>query len=208
MAKEGEQSLLIQAISGKQAALERLLLAYAGRLRRRIGRKLPSFLRSTVGEEDILQEVFIDVFRRIRFFEGRGELSFYRWLVTIAEHRMQDAVKAQLAAKRGGRLVVSSPVNTSCSSADGLIDLLAAFAHTPSQSVAGHEVIDAVQVGLASLKEDYRQAIELRHIRGRTVAETATVMNRSPDAVKNLCRRGLKELHVVLGRSSQYFSRT
>ena len=32
----------------------------------------------------------------------RGERPFYRWLVTIAEHRLQDAIRAHLTAKRGG----------------------------------------------------------------------------------------------------------
>jgi len=205
MTEEAQQDLLEQAVSGERAALERLLLAYAGRLKRRIGRKLPIFLRSTVGAEDILQEVFIDAFRRIQFFEGRGRLSFYRWLATIAEHRLQDAVKARHTAKRGGGQ--AAPAARWFDSTDDLIKLLAIHANTPSQSAARHESALAVQVGLASLKEDYRRAIELRHIRGRTVAETAKAMNRTPDAVKNLCRRGLQELHVVMGRSSQYFSR-
>ncbi len=35
----------------------------------------------------------------------------------------------------------------------------------------------------------------------------AGIMDRTDRAVHNLCRRGLEELHVVLGRSSKYLTR-
>ena len=92
-------------------------------------------------------------------------------------------------------------------STDELIDLLAGPEHTPSQSVARHEAADAVQVGLASLKGDYRRVIELRYIQALPIAEIAQEMKKTEPAVHGLCRRALAELRVILGQASQYFSR-
>lgn len=204
---EGKQDLIQRAVDGEQSALERLLLGYYDRLSRRIARKLPASLRGSVTEEDILQEAFIDAFQRIGTFEPRGERAFFRWLITIAEHRLLDVIKGQHTVKRGGgRNQQRSPASFG-DSVDELIELLAGPQHSPSQSAARHEAVAAVQVGLAGLAEDYRHAIHLRYFEGLTPVEVADRMNRTPHAVHNLCHRGLKELRAVLGRSSQYLTR-
>lgn len=199
--------LIAQAISGDQSALERLLLGYYDRLARRIVGKIPSFLRDTVTEEDILQETFIEIFQRIETFEPKGERAFYRWLVTIADHRLLDLIKAHQAAKRGGgKQKVNSMALANEDSVDELIELLAGPKETPSRSVARHEAAAAIQVSLATINEDYRRAIQLRYFDGLSPAEVARIMNRSPHAIHNLCHRGLKELRTVMGRSSQFFT--
>jgi RNA polymerase sigma-70 factor (ECF subfamily) len=159
-------------------------------------------------EDDILQQAFIDAFRSIRDFQPRRKLAFYFWMATIADHRLLDAVKAHRTAKRGGgRDLRRSPGIAADSSVDDLIDLLAGPNRTPSQSVARHEAVQAVQVGLASLKDEYRQVIELRYVQGHTVKETAGRMQKTTAAVKNLCRRGLAELNTAVGRSADFFSK-
>ncbi|MHC4064236.1 MAG: RNA polymerase sigma factor [Planctomycetota bacterium] len=205
---EAELDLIARAVAGDAFALERLLLAYYDRLCRRVARKLPVRLRGTVAAEDILQQTFVEAFQGIGSFRPQGKWAFYRWLVTIADHRLQDAVKAQRAAKRGGgRADADQAAKPALESTDELIELLAGPHHTPSQSAARHEAVGAVQVALASLKADHRRALELRYFQGLPAAEVAKAMNRTPHAVHNLCHRGLKELRAVLGRSSQFFTR-
>ena len=205
---EAENALISRAVAGEQAALEELMLTYYDRLSRRIARKLPASLRAAVNEEDILQQTFTEVFQRIRSFQPRGKWAFYRWMITIAEHRLQDAVKAQQAAKRGGGQAWQERRTMGESeSMDELIELLVTPEHSPRHSAARHEAVAAVQVGLASLTEDHREAIQLRHIQGLPLDEAAKAMNKTPRAVRHLCERGLAELRVILGRSSQFFSR-
>ena len=203
-----ETDLLAQAAGGDQRALERLLLAHYDRLYRRIAGRLPASLRGEVSEEDILQQTFIGVFQGIGSFQPRGKAAFYGWLCTIAEHRLRDALKARRAAKRGGgRPGVTGVPPLEADSFQELIEVLAGPTHRPSQSAARHEAAGAVQVGLASLKNDDRRAIELRYIRGLPVAEAAKAMGRTPRAIHNLCYRGLKQLRAVVGRSSQFLTR-
>ena len=205
---EDDLRLIDRAVAGESAALERLLLAHYDRLAARIARRLPADLRATVSEEDILQQAFIAAFGAIGSFEPKGAGAFYRWLCTIAEHRLQDAIKTQRAAKRGaGRVAADARSPTGDDSYDDLIDLLAVESRTPSRSVARHEAAGAIRVALAALKEDYRRAIELRYIQRLPVAEVAGIMSRTERSVHNLCRRALKELHAVMGRTSQYLTR-
>ena len=209
MAESSELSDLIErAVAGEQPALERLLIRYYDRLTDRLARKLPASLRASVSEEDILQQTFIEVFQRIQSFEPHGERAFYRWLATIADHRLADAVKAQNAAKRGGVPVGGRVAGAfEDDSIANLIDVLSGPERSPSQCVARDEATAAVQVALASIAEDYRSAVRLRYINGLSPVEIAKIMNKTPHAVHNLCYRGLKQLHAVMGRTSQFLTR-
>ncbi len=97
-----ETELLARAVEGEHLALQRLLIPYQRRLLARIKRKLPTFLKGMTAPEDVLQEVYVEVFGAIRAFRDQGNGAFYRWLLTIADNRVIDIVRAQCAAKRGG----------------------------------------------------------------------------------------------------------
>lgn len=205
---EADQELIARAVGGDQAALERLLMGHYDRLAADMARKLPNEFRAVIAAEDVLQEAFVVAFREIRSFTPQGRGSFYNWLATIAQHRLWDLVKGQRAAKRGGgRAAVGAQVKSPTDSLVGLLEQLYATERTPSRSAAGREAVAAVQVGLAALKGDYRQALQLRYIEGLSVAEAAARMKRTDHAIHMLCHRGLRRLHEILGRSSQFFSR-
>lgn len=142
--RDRQVELIEQAGTRDHRALERLLLEHYDRLAARISRKLPAFLRGTVSAEDILQQTFVAVYRGIRAYQPAGERAFYRWLATVADHRLQDCIRAQLAAKRGGGRGAAGAGGW-LDSTDELIDLLAGPEHTPSQSVARREAAAAVQ---------------------------------------------------------------
>jgi RNA polymerase sigma-70 factor (ECF subfamily) len=207
-AEESEIELVQRAAAGETAALERLLVAHYDRLAAEVARKLPDEFRSVITAEDVLQETFAVAFREIHNFVPAGRTSFHPWLAAIAQHRLFDLVKGQRAAKRGGgRVAVQGGVRATEGSLLGLLDMLNVDTLTPSRAVARQEAVQAVQVGLASLKEDYRQALWLRYIEGLPVADIAARLGRTERAVHMLCHRGLRELRVALGRSSQFFSR-
>lgn len=205
---DGEFELIIRSAEGDSASLERLLFMHYDRLRNRIARHLPNDVRRVLSAEDVLQRALTDAFLRIASFVPKSRASFYRWLITIVDHQLADAIKSERALKRGGG---RSPANLEGTagpdSTDELVDLLAGPVCSPSHDAARHEALAAVQIGLASLKEEYRQAIQLRYVQGLSAIEIGQIMRKTPHAVHHLCHRGLKELHAVMGRSSQYLSR-
>ena len=201
-----DSDLFEKAAGGDHAALERLLLAHYDRLARRMVRRIPPGLRATISEEDILQQTFIGVFDGIGRFEPRGQFAFYRWLCTIAEHRLQDSIRAHHAAKRGGHRVEAANVDDASVIAD-LVDILATTSHTPSRSIARRDIDSAIREGLDAIPEDHRRALELRYFKGLPVAEVAGIMERTERAVHNLCYKGLRELNALLGHSSKYLTK-
>lgn len=205
MGGDDRTDLVGQAVAGRPLALDRLLLDHYPRLAARVDQKLPDDLRAVVAPEDIIQETFTDAFRGIGGFRPEGQDAFYRWLTAIADNRVTDAVRAARAAKRGGgRQRAEGPDRSSIAA---LIDLLAVNEWTPSRSAGGHEAGAAVQVALAGLKPEYREALHMRFLEGLSVAEVAGRLGKTEPAVHKLCSRGLQALRESLGEAAKYLSR-
>jgi RNA polymerase sigma-70 factor (ECF subfamily) len=196
--------LVERAIAGEPLALDRLLLDAYPKLLARVDQKLPGEVRGAVAPEDIIQEVFATAFRNIGAFRPEGQDAFYRWLTVIADNRVIDVVRAQNAAKRGGGRGVAGQERSSIAA---LIDMVAVNDRTPSRSAGGHEAAAAVQVALAGLKPEYREALALRYLEGLGVAETAARMGKTEPAVHKLCSRGLQALREAMGEAAKYLSR-
>jgi RNA polymerase sigma-70 factor (ECF subfamily) len=165
-------------------------------------------MKALIGAEDVLQETFAEVFRRMGTFDGTTTDAFWGWISMIADHRLADMVRAQRSAKRnrGGR-VTNVPKGGDMSTAGELFAILKLHEHTPSRSFARREAVSAVQVALASLKEEYRKALRMRYIEGLPVARIAEAMGRTEGSVNMLCNRGLTKLREAMGRASAYLSR-
>ena len=197
--------LLSNAIAGDRAALHELLLVHYEPLLDEIAHRISPQIRGVLTADDIIQETFVYVIRHIDEFTPRTDESVYAWLKKIAEHRTQDAIRHLHRKKRGGdyRRAQTCALPHESSVAD-LVDMLSAGSHTPSRSAARHEAVAAVQQTIDALPDAYRQAVQLRLLAGKSLQETATVMNRSPRAVQGLVDRAKKKMRAALGRLSLY----
>jgi RNA polymerase sigma-70 factor (ECF subfamily) len=206
-ANQHDQGLIDKAVSGDRPALERMLLDHCDRLSRHIAPRIPLSVRSVLGAEDVLQETFAQVFRDIRGFEPRSSESFFAWLRTIAEHRLQDNLRELKRKKRGGgRRRTFKAARPEDSSAAELVEMLSAGEGTASRLMARHEAVGAVQVAIAGLPDDYQQAVRLRYLEGKSLAETAEAMGRTPGAIRGLLDRAKDKMREALGRASLYLS--
>ena len=199
-----EDDLLRDAKAGEPLALKRLLLAHGGPLRTRVAKGIPARFRSLLAPEDILQETFAEAFRTIGGFEPQGKDAFYRWLSTIADHRLLDAIRALKTARRGGGL--SPAANVARSSIANLVDVVAVTTGTPSRAARGRETTAAVQVALAGLPAEHRDALTLRYLHGLPIAEVAQKMGKTESAVHKLCSRALQGLRKSMGEAANYLS--
>lgn len=200
-------ALLAQAVAGDQAALSELLLVYYGPLAAVLREKLPDDMRGVLDVDDVIQEVHVEVFRAIERFRTTGENSFFRWLATIASQRMIDKIRAHRRLKRGGdaRRLHSPPPGPD--GAITLLQILRVDENTPSQVVAGQDRALALHTALATLKDEYRVALQLRYLEGKPVAEIARTMGRGEHAVHMLVNRGLKKLRAAIGSYSRHYTR-
>ena len=199
--------LIEGAAAGDAISLQELLLRNYDRLRLHLSGKMPADLTGQIAVEDVLQEAFADAIRQISGFKAESEAAFFRWLATIAEHRLIDMVRAARAAKRGGGWAACDPGAAPDSSIAELVTLLAVNERTPSVSIAGREVTAALHSALDSLKDDYREVLSLRYFQGLSVNDTAERMGRSPTAVQMLCHRAIEQLREQIGDPEKFFSR-
>jgi RNA polymerase sigma-70 factor (ECF subfamily) len=200
--------LFALASTGDRGALERLLLDHYDRLAAFLDPKIPATLRALITVEDVLQEAFVHVFRDFYRTRLADERAFFGWLCAVAEHRLNDSVRLHQRRKRGGdrRRVTDAPWGHRSSMAD-LVQILADDQRSPSQSAAAHEAMEAVQVHLAALPDDQREAVRLRYLGGRSLEETARKMQRTPGAVRGLLHRAKEALRAGLHRSSMWLSK-
>lgn len=202
--------MVYNAVAGDRSAIENLLLICQPRLSGYVKRRLPWHLRPIVATDDVLQEIYVRVFRDFHTFvpkpgSSAGD-SFERWIYTVARHHLADILRVHLAMKRDRRRQAVPAEEGRTHSGDGIMNRLASEDPTPNTQLARREARAALAVALAGLKPDYRQALHLRFHEGLTVSQVAARMNRTVRSIHMLCYRGLRDLRVSLGRSSKFFS--
>jgi len=132
--------------------------------------------------EDVLQEVFLQVWRRAGDFdEARGRA--FTWLVTLARSRAIDRLRA-LASR--GRMIVEAAQEVPNETADAVSDALRSEQGT------------VVRRALADLPEDQKRALYLAYFEGLTQSEIAAHLGDPLGTVKTRMRSGMMKLREIL----------
>jgi RNA polymerase sigma-70 factor (ECF subfamily) len=179
---------------------ELILYSERARLLAYVKRHLPAEIQAWVDPNDVLQDTYFEAFRRMAHFHAADENAAYRWLVTIARHRIAELLRTRRTARRGGGLGHAAQ-------GDSVVAALAELAshlRTPSRSAARHEFIHALEQSLTRLPPDLGQALHLRYIQGLSCAEIGEKMGRTERAVHMICNRALKVVRRELRSVSMY----
>lgn len=202
-----EAELIEAAKTGEPSAAGQLLFTNAPELERYIRAKIPAELQRHLGVDDVLQDAFTQAFRDIQTFQPSANGSFLAWLKGIAIHRLADGIKRARRKKRGGDRKQVTAKSPSKSSVAQLVEVVCVDDVTVSGIVSRQEASQAVQVAVAMLPEQQRRAIRARYFEGLTVEEIAKETGLTEGAVRGLIHRGQKNLAVLMGHSSHWFSR-
>ncbi len=168
---------LAQAQAGHPAAIADLYTAYGVSVQRYCAARLGS----AEAAEDCTQEVFLRIWRAVRTFDYRGDVSFTAWLYTIANH----VVVSYLRKHRRVALVSLTPEL-------GLADSrTSATAQTICEQVV-------LRDALAELTVEQQQVITLKFWGGLSNLEIAERMGRREGAVKALQHRAVQRLQRLL----------
>ena len=122
--------------------------------------------------EGLAGDVFVAVTQRLATFEG-DDAALRRWVFTIAHHRRVDEIR------RAARLAPPGPPGTEAAEDEDPFD---------------PELVAA----LATLTDDQRQVVVLRHVADLSVEDVAELTGRTPGSVKMLTARGLDALAARL----------
>ena len=170
---------LLQAVArGDEAALARLYDQY----RVILFGLLVRILGSREEAEDVLQDVFIQVWRRAKDYDAERGKPF-TWLVTLTRSRGIDRLRLMGARQR----------------------LSEASAKEPNEEIADalHDTIQAgqreiVQRALATLPEEQKEALLLAYYDGLTQSEIASQLGTPLGTVKTRMRSGMAKLRSLL----------
>jgi RNA polymerase sigma-70 factor, ECF subfamily len=138
--------------------------------------------------EETLQDTFVNVFRKLKQFDGRSKLS--TWLYTI--------VTNNCLMKRRRRRLETSSVKLEEEYAPGpphsdekgqKQDQIPRWNKTPLDEAMTKELRILLDTAIQKLPLEYRLVFILRDIENRSTEETATIMSLSVPAVKSRLRR-------------------
>jgi RNA polymerase sigma-70 factor (ECF subfamily) len=185
--KGSDVELLHAVARGDEAALARLYDAY----RVILFGLLVRILNSREEAEDILQEVFVQVWRRAKDFDEKRGRPF-TWLVTLARSRAIDRLRLLGARQRLATGAAQEQEQTE-STSDALTDAL----RTEQQAV--------VRRALAELPEEQRTTLVLAYFDGLTQSEIASKLDAPLGTIKTRMRSGMTKLRALLASQLENF---
>src|SRR5262245_60461928 len=154
-------------------------------------------LRSKLDSSDLVQQTLLKAHQALPQFRGRAEAELVGWLRAILAHTVAKELCRLRQAKRDVALERSLEAAVEESSAR-VEAWLAADQSSPSEQAAWREQSLRLAEALARLPADQREALELHHLSGYTVAQIAEQTGRTGPAVAGLLRRGLQKLREIL----------
>ncbi len=192
--------LLHRAAAGDEQAFQDLFARHRDRLKRMIHLRLSRRLQGRVDDDDVLQEAFLDIARKLPEYVAQPGLPFYLWLrhltgLKLAEvHRrhlgtqLRDADR-EVSLHRGGL-----PEADSMSLAAHLLGKLTA----PSQAAIKAEMRIRVQEALNSMEPIDREVLALKHFEQLSTSEIAEVLGMSKAGAGSRYLRAIKRLKDIL----------
>lgn len=137
-------------------------------------------LRNRELAEDVAQQVFFEAHRDIDRF--RGESSLRTWLVGIAHHRCNDAIKS--STRRHARIALDE---------QAIIDHVDPTS-APIERLDQTRLAAALEHCLHELSDDIRETVLLRFQSDMTYEEMASLLGRKADT---LCVRVARALPIL-----------
>jgi len=141
-------------------------------------------VRNVALAEDLTQDIFMNVFRALPKFQWHG--SFAPWLLRCAHNRVANHWRTQ------GRRPEQVDLPTEDDGERPMPDLAADT--DPNEEIDLRLSTEQVQLAMYDLTELQQQVIALRFGAGLSLAETADIMDRSQNAIKNLQHNALAAL--------------
>lgn len=175
---------VLRAIAGGD---EQALSALYDRYRLILFGLILRILHSQQEAEDVLQEVFLQVWRRASDFdETRGRP--FTWLVTLARSRAIDRLRSLGSRERTAQEAARSTPDSISDAADDAV-----------KSEQG----EIVRRALRELPDEQRRTLLLAYFEGLTQSEIAERLNTPLGTVKTRMRSGMMKLRELLGSRVQ-----
>lgn len=176
--------------SGPKPPAEEVLERHLSGLRAFVRLRSNRRIRERESASDIVQSVCRELLEQ-EGFEYRGEAELRGWLYTAALRKIVERDRKMNAQKRDVRREVRD---------DGERGLLDAYAtiSTPSMHASAREQLARIEAAFDRLSEEQREVLSLARVAGFSHREIAERTGRSEESSRQLLRRALIRLSIVL----------
>ncbi|MEO7142281.1 MAG: sigma-70 family RNA polymerase sigma factor [Bryobacteraceae bacterium] len=182
-----EQWLLAGLREGDERAYESLVL----RFQQPVFNLVYRLMDEPSDASDVVQEVFLKVFRNVRAF--RGQSSLKTWLYRIAVNEAYNHRRWFSRHRRRETGLESDDENSR-----GYEETLRDPGRSPFDLTLDRETQALIETALAELNPNFRAVVVLRDIDGLSYEEIADVLRVSPGTVKSRILRGREGLRKLL----------
>jgi RNA polymerase sigma-70 factor (ECF subfamily) len=173
--------------AGEEAAYEALIQ----RFEQPVFGVVSRLLEDAADAPDVVQDVFLKVFRNIGHFRGDSSLKTWIYRIAVNEARNQQ----RWFGRHRGKEVGFDPT---AAEALGIGDWLPDPARGPYEEALDHEVQALVEQGLTRISATYRTALVLREVEELSYDEIAEILEISLGTVKSRILRGREALRKEL----------
>ncbi len=176
-----EKQLLKAAASGDRSAFSELVKRYE----ETVYRFSLKMCRDPAHAEEVLQDTFINVFRKLRSFDGKSK--FTTWLYTIVTNNcLMKRRKRKLDELEDSLEELDNPATDD----EGrYARRVARWDETPADLMLKRELRSVLDDAILKLPDLYRAVFVLRDVEGNSTEETAQILGISMEATKSRLRR-------------------
>lgn len=179
--------LITEFKRGNQQSFEELINRYGAKAYSLASR----LTRNQEDAEEVLQDVFVTVARKIISFEGKSSFSSWLYRVTV------NAALMKLRKRKQDRSVA---IDDALPQVQDAIFAKSAEHGSVDQAAARAEVAVALEEAIRRLPDDYRGVFVLRDVDGLTSREVGKILNLTVPAVKSRLHRSRLMLRRRLSR--------
>ena len=183
VARDEDQALLEGLRAAQESAFEALILRFEQPVYNLVNR----LLDNPADAADVVQEVFLKVFRKVGDF--RADSSLKTWIYRIAVNEAHNQ-RRWFSRHRGKEIGLETE---SCDAPDAA-DWLADSGRSPYEVTLDHETRALIEAALTKVSPNYRAALVLREIEGLSYEEIADILRISLGTVKSRILRGRESL--------------
>ena len=150
-------------------------------------------LRAKLDPSDVVQQTLLQAHERRDQFRGHTDAEMAAWLRAILANNLAEALRKY--GRRRRDVALEKSLETALEESSSRLEAwLADGQSSPARGAERNEELLHLAGALAVLPEDQRQAVELHHLKGLTLAEVGGVMGRSKEAVAGLLFRGIQKM--------------
>lgn len=159
--------------------------------------QLDARLQGKLDVSGVVQQTLLEAFQSAEQLQGRSPDEKAAWLRRALANNLADQIRRLRTDKRdvNRERTLEDAFEQSSNRVQAW---LAAEKSSPSTQASRHEQALRLAAALGQLPENQRRAVELRHLKGLSLAEIARELGCSKSAVVGLLHRGVQKLRGLL----------